>query len=408
MTHPAPDPAPDPAPNLGRDLGPQIALPQGHGLPLPVAAALALALGMGVLLSWQGDRPKPAPAASPVAPTPQLEPVPALTLPQEWSANANGLAYPAGPTASFQPTPVQPALAQPTPVQPAPAQPTSAQPSSIMPTPILPTRSFPAPTYPAPAQPSAFFNPSLIAGVPRTGPRSREGALVIDLSLGSSSNAVLGQTPPRNGDGAGLASQSGDDVLRATLIRNRANLVPQGTILPAVLETPLQSDRPGLARALVAQDVRGFDGTRILIPRGSRLIGEFRAENAPGKRRILVLWNRMIRPDGVAIRLASPAADALGGIGVAGAVSTHFAEKLASAVLQSALTIGVNVASAELGRAGGVYVGLPGQMSGLGQQLVPSANRPASIAVREGAQIAVLVARDLDFSGTSAPSGTAP
>lgn len=224
---------------------------------------------------------------------------------------------------------------------------------------------------------------------------NRDAALVIDLTNGA------GATGGRSGEGAAVASN--DDAARATLIRSRSSVIPQGAIVGAVLETPLNSDRPGLARAMVSQDVRGFDGSRVLIPRGSRLVGEFRADNAAGKRRVLVTWNRLIRPDGVAIRIASPATDAMGGAGIAGAVNTHFAERFASAVLQSALTIGVNVASSELGRSGnGVYVGIPGQFSSLGGQIVPNANRPATVKVKEGAEIAVLVARDLDFSGTPA------
>jgi type IV secretion system protein VirB10 len=213
-------------------------------------------------------------------------------------------------------------------------------------------------------------------------------ALVIDLTAGNGAAAS---------EGATANATSPEDAVRATLIRNRASVIPQGAILAAVLN----SDRPGLARAVVTADVRGFDGTRLLIPRGSRLIGEFKAENTPGLRRVLVLWTRLIRPDGVAIRIGSPVTDAMGGAGVAGSVNTHFAEKLASAVLQSALTIGTNVAST-LPQSGNsaIYLGLPGQASQLGQQLVPSANRAATVKVREGTQIAVLVARDLDFSGT--------
>ena len=54
-----------------------------------------------------------------------------------------------------------------------------------------------------------------------------------------------------------------------------------GAVIAAVLETPLNSDRPGLARAVVSKDARSFDGTRVLIPRGSRLIGEFKADANP-------------------------------------------------------------------------------------------------------------------------------
>ena len=48
------------------------------------------------------------------------------------------------------------------------------------------------------------------------------------------------------------------------------------------LETAIDSSRPGFARALVSRDVRSYDGSRILIPRGSRLLGEYRADVTPG------------------------------------------------------------------------------------------------------------------------------
>lgn len=222
--------------------------------------------------------------------------------------------------------------------------------------------------------------------------RGNEPALVADLTTGTGAQV----------NAAGAGDAAADDAVRATLIRNRASIIPQGAIIAAVLETPLNSDRPGLARALVSQDVRGFDGSRVLIPRGSRLIGEFKAEVSPGMRRVLVTWSRLIRPDGVAIRIGSPVTDALGGAGAPGSVNTHFAEKFASAVLQSALAIGVNVASQLPNNNAAFYVGLPAQTAQVGQQLAPNSNRPPTIKVREGAQIAVFVARDLDFGGTPA------
>ena len=220
-------------------------------------------------------------------------------------------------------------------------------------------------------------------------PGSSQPALVVDLTAGNGA--------PINGTGGATAAGTGegDETVRATQIRNRASIIPQGAIIAAVLETPLNSDRPGLARAIVSQDVRGFDGTRVLIPRGSRLIGEFKADQNPSLRRILVTWNRLIRPDGVAIRIGSPVSDPLGGAGVAGSVNTHFLARFTGAVLQSALAIGVNLASQP---SSGVFIGLPAQQ--LGQQIVPNVNRAPTIKVREGAEIAVFVARDLDFGGT--------
>ncbi|MDE2302416.1 MAG: TrbI/VirB10 family protein [Sphingomonadales bacterium] len=210
----------------------------------------------------------------------------------------------------------------------------------------------------------------------------------------SGAGVTIGGTP------ASAAGQ-GDETARATLIRSRAWVIPQGAIIAAVLETPLNSDRPGLARAIVTLEQRGFDGSRVLIPRGSRLIGEFKPDNSAGLRRVLVTWTRLIRPDGVAIRIGSPATDALGGAGIAGSVNSHFAERFASAVLQSALTIGVDIASTRFGgQNNAVYIGLPGQFTNFGATLTPQTSRPPTVKVKEGAEIAVLVARDLDFAGT--------
>lgn len=220
---------------------------------------------------------------------------------------------------------------------------------------------------------------------PRAATGGSEPALVVDLS-------------PADAAAASAAGTAGDDTaIRATIIRNRGSLVPQGTLIAATLETPIDSDKPGLARAVVARDARSFDGTRVLIPRGSRLIGEYRADTAPGQRRVLVTWTRLIRPDGVAIRIGSPGADTLGGTGLAGRVNTHFFERFTNAVLQSALTVGVNLASQP--RSGGVYVGIPSQAANLGQTLFPNVNPTTTIKVRQGAEIAIFVARDLDFGG---------
>lgn len=265
----------------------------------------------------------------------------------------------------------------------------------------------PAPMDPPPhAYPMTYPVPNGLVGetplmaprpqAPRSGaaPGERGGALVLDLTQGSGV-AV---------NGAAGAEAAGDDTVRAAPMRGRATIIAQGTMLDAVLETPLNSDRPGLARAIVGEDVRGFDGSRILIPRGSRLLGEFKADTSPGQRRVLVSWTRLIRPDGIAIRIASPAVDPLGGAGVPGSVNTHFVERFTAAVLQSALAVGVNVASTlPVQGAGAIYLGLPtGQAQQVGTALAPNANRAPTVKVREGMRIAVLVAHDLDFSGTPA------
>jgi type IV secretion system protein VirB10 len=127
-------------------------------------------------------------------------------------------------------------------------------------------------------------------------------------------------------------------------------------------------------------------------------VGDFHADVQQGQTRVLVTWNRLVRPDGIAIRLTSPATDVLGGTGIAGDVNNHFLQRFANVALQTAITIGVDLASTSSNAS--VIVGVPGQAVGnVGQTLFPTTDLKPTIRVREGASITVFVARDLDFSG---------
>ncbi|MDP2129908.1 MAG: TrbI/VirB10 family protein [Erythrobacter sp.] len=194
-----------------------------------------------------------------------------------------------------------------------------------------------------------------------------------------------------------LASSRGDEgSARVTAERfvNPSLTIPQGTVIPAVLETALDSTRAGGVRALVQRDVAGFDGSRVLIPRGSRLYGEYEASLQPGQNRALVRWTRLIRPDGVTIALDSPSSDPLGRAGIGGKVDSKFLQRFGGALLQSVLDIGVGVA---VNRAtDGVIVALPGSTQNVRvtepQQIQPT------LKVKHGTSVSVFVARDLDFS----------
>ena len=72
------------------------------------------------------------------------------------------------------------------------------------------------------------------------------------------------------------------------------------------------------------------------------MFGEYQADLAPGQNRAFVRWTRLVRPDGVAIDLDSPAADALGRAGVQGRVNSHFLERFFSALLQTTVNAGVD------------------------------------------------------------------
>ena len=197
--------------------------------------------------------------------------------------------------------------------------------------------------------------------------------------------------PPKASDPESLAGPRAG----ATRLANPTTTVPKGAVIQAVLETALDSNRPGFARAIVSRDVRGFDGSRILIPRGSRLVGEYKADLAQGQNRAFVQWQTLTRPDGVQIAVDSPAADPLGRAGVKGNVNSHFFERFAGAILQSTLDIGVGIATRKVAD-GTVIVGLPGSTQSVGSSITPQSIKP-TLKVPHGSSVSVFVARDLDF-----------
>lgn len=284
---------------------------------------------------------------------------------------------------------------------PPPALYVPPEPAPPPPTVIVREVRVPAPAANTPApQPQVVYvpQPAPAPALPPEPPRrtTTEPALVIDTTgsaptAGPNAQGPQAPTSPLGPMGGSLAgARAGAGVLA-----NRATTVQQGTLIPAVLETALDSTRPGLARAIVSRDVRGFDGSRVLIPRGSRLIGEYRSDAEPGQNRMLVNWIRLIRPDGATIAIGSPASDTLGGGGIRASVNSHFFERFAGAILQSALDVGVNLASRSVDS--GVVV-LPGTQ---GFRPMPTQIRP-TLKVKAATSISIFVARDLDFTGVEA------
>jgi type IV secretion system protein VirB10 len=171
-----------------------------------------------------------------------------------------------------------------------------------------------------------------------------------------------------------------------------------GTLIPAVLETPIDTSRPGLVRAIVSQDARGEDGQKVLVPRGSRLIGEYQSDVRSGQNRVLVNWTRLVRPDGAIVRLGVPSADSTGGAGIPGNRHSYFLSRFFNAALQTALSVGGNL----VGNANNtVIVGLPNQLGAVAGQGLSLQNKTPKITVKSGTLFNVFVNREIDFSGIS-------
>ena len=114
-----------------------------------------------------------------------------------------------------------------------------------------------------------------------------------------------------------------------------------GTTIPASLITGLNSDLPGIVLAQVTEQVRdSATGTAVLIPQGSRLIGSYDSMVAFGQKRALVVWQRILFPDGSSVRLDNvPATDAAGHAGLEDKVNFHEWRLLKGIALSSLLGV---------------------------------------------------------------------
>lgn len=207
---------------------------------------------------------------------------------------------------------------------------------------------------------------------------------------GSATTAGLSETEAFGSRLGGV----GVETASATRLADPTNTVTQGTLIPAILETAIDSDLPGYVRAVVSEDVRSFDGKRILVPRSSRLIGQYKSGLAAGQTRAYVMWTRLIRPDGVSVALASPAIEYSGRSGLSGEVDGHFFKRFGAATLLS--VIGGLGAIASSGTS---LVITSSTSSAASAAVQRDGAIPPTIRVAQGQPIRVFTARDLDFSG---------
>ncbi len=288
------------------------------------------------------------------------------------------------------------------------------QPPSSTLMPLMTIPSPPAPTAPAALQPQPLA-PSPAPPGPDDTARLQAPAMVVDLAdpVGAPGPAAAAAMTPAAraagpSDPKGSADErfaervgsAGVETARATRLRDLALVAPQGTMIPAFMETAINSDLPGFVRAVVNRDVRGFDGSTVLIPRGSKLIGQYRSGVAVGQTRAFVVWSRVLTPDGVSVEIASPTADTLGRGGLVGETNTHFLRRFGASILLSVVSSGLDALG---GRGGGntaIVIGSPQQASTIATlALQREIDIPTTIQVAQGAPIRVFVARDLDFSG---------
>jgi len=187
-------------------------------------------------------------------------------------------------------------------------------------------------------------------------------------------------------------------VLHAAALPPRRFLLARGSFLDCTLETAVDSTLPGLATCLLSGDNYGTDGTVVLLPRGSRLIGETHADVRAGQARVAITWTEARTPDGLYIPLGAAATDALGRSGVPGAVDRHTVDRFGAAVMLSVIDAGASALANRHQTGTGVVYNVQGGRDVATEALRDSIHIPPTIHVEPGARVDVIVAADVDFS----------
>jgi type IV secretion system protein TrbI len=180
-----------------------------------------------------------------------------------------------------------------------------------------------------------------------------------------------------------------------------SNVLQAGTVIAAALITGIQSDLPGQITAQVTQNVYDSPtGRTLLIPQGSRLIGEYDSEVTAGQSRVLLAWDRIILPGGNSIRLDRfPGADASGKAGLSDRTDYHWGKMLKAALVSTLLGAGTEVITndqSDIARA--LRFGTQDTVSRTGRQLVERQLKiPPTLTIRPGFALRIIVTRDLIF-----------
>jgi type IV secretion system protein VirB10 len=193
------------------------------------------------------------------------------------------------------------------------------------------------------------------------------------------------------------------ETVTATTIGPLNYVIAEGNYIHATLEPASNSDLPGDVRAIVSEPVYSQDGTKILIPPGSPLIGQYKSGMLQGQSRIFVVWKRLITPSGISVNLGSAGVDSLGVAGMgADEINRHFWERFGTASLLSLIGAGaanVGVKSNMQDNSASSYRSAVANSfaQSADQSLQQESMIASTLKTHQGKPIMVFVARDLNF-----------
>ena len=176
-------------------------------------------------------------------------------------------------------------------------------------------------------------------------------------------------------------------------------ILQAGAVIPAALITGIRSDLPGQITAQVTENVYDSPtGSLLLIPQGTRIIGQYDDGVTFGQRRVLLVWNRLILPGGRSIVLErQPGADAEGFAGLQDGVDYHWWDLAKAAGLSTLLAVGAELAMDDEDRlVQAIRNGAQDTINDAGQQIIRRQLQIApTLTIRPGFPVRIIVTRDL-------------
>lgn len=174
-----------------------------------------------------------------------------------------------------------------------------------------------------------------------------------------------------------------------------------GAVIPAALITGIRSDLPGQITAQVTENIYDSPTGRImLVPQGTRIIGQYDNGVQYGQRRVLLVWNRLILPNGRSIVLErQPGADGQGYAGLEDGVDYHWWDLAKAAGLSTLLSVGAQLAVSDENRLiRAIRDGAQDTINSAGQQIIQRQLQVTpTLTIRPGFPVRVIVTRDLVF-----------
>lgn len=178
------------------------------------------------------------------------------------------------------------------------------------------------------------------------------------------------------------------------------NILQAGAVIPAAMITGIRSDLPGQITAQVTENVYDSPtGHILLVPQGTRIIGQYDNNVGFGQSRVLLAWNRLIFPNGRSIVLErQPGADTEGYAGLQDGVDYHWDELFKAALVSTILSVGseAGYSGNESDIARSLQHGASNSTSQIGQQIVGrQLNIAPTLTIRPGFPVRIVVTHDL-------------